>query len=83
MDQPRCGGAWEGISIWQGLIAYVEMSGGCQGCSMAGKTSRHGVMKILAEKFPQITDLNDVTDHSSGSKPFFQTETGNIPTFNS
>jgi Fe/S biogenesis protein NfuA len=64
-------------------IAYVEMSGGCQECSMAGKTLRHGVMKILAEKSPQITDLNDVTDHSSGSKLFFQTETGNIPTFNS
>ncbi|MFI5305483.1 MAG: NifU family protein [Nitrospiria bacterium] len=64
-------------------IAYVEMFGGCQGCSMAGKTLRHGVMKILAEKFPQITDLIDVTDHSSGSKPFFQTETGNIPTFKS
>ncbi len=64
-------------------IVYVEMSGGCQGCSMAGKTLRHGVMKILAEKFPQITDLIDVTDHSSGSKPFFQNETGNIPSFKS
>jgi Fe/S biogenesis protein NfuA len=62
-------------------IAYVEMSGGCQGCSMAGKTLRHGVMKILSEKFPQITDLIDVTDHHSGTKPYFQNETGNIPTF--
>jgi Fe/S biogenesis protein NfuA len=62
-------------------IAYVEMSGGCQGCSMAGKTLRHGVLKILSEKFPQITDLIDVTDHHSGTKPYFQNETGNIPTF--
>lgn len=64
-------------------IAYVEMSGGCQGCSMAGKTLRHGVMKILSEKFPQITELIDVTDHHSGTKPYFQNETGNIPTFKS
>lgn len=64
-------------------IAYVEMSGGCQGCSMAGKTLRHGVMKLIGEKFPQITDLIDVTDHSAGSKPFFQSETGDIPTFKS
>ncbi|MBI1823445.1 MAG: NifU family protein [Nitrospirae bacterium] len=64
-------------------IAYVEMSGGCQGCSMAGKTLRHGVMKILSEKFPQITELIDVTDHHSGTKPYFQSETGSIPTFKS
>jgi Fe/S biogenesis protein NfuA len=64
-------------------IAYVEMSGGCQGCSMAGKTLRHGVMKVLAERFPIITDLIDVTDHSAGSKPFFQSEAGDIPAFKS
>ncbi|MFI5304602.1 MAG: NifU family protein [Nitrospiria bacterium] len=64
-------------------IVYVEMSGGCQGCSMAGKTLRHGVMKILAEKFPEITDLIDITDHSAGSKPYFDSENGNIPTFKS
>jgi Fe/S biogenesis protein NfuA len=62
-------------------IAYVEMSGGCQGCSMAGKTLTHGVLRVLAEKFPQITDLIDVTDHSSGSKPFFSSDEGDLPTF--
>ncbi|HZR47647.1 MAG TPA: NifU family protein, partial [Candidatus Manganitrophaceae bacterium] len=41
-------------------IVYVEMSGGCQGCSMAGKTLHHGVIQILAERFPQITGLVDV-----------------------
>jgi Fe/S biogenesis protein NfuA len=64
-------------------IAYVEMSGGCQGCSMAGKTLRFGVMKILADKFPEITDLIDVTDHASGTRPFFSQEGGTIPTFKS
>ncbi|MHB8481700.1 MAG: NifU family protein [Nitrospiria bacterium] len=64
-------------------IVYVEMSGGCQGCGMANKTLRHGVMKILSEKFPQITDLIDVTDHSAGTNPFFNNEKGSIPTFKS
>jgi len=64
-------------------IAYVEMSGGCQGCSMAGKTLRHGVLKVLSERFPQITELIDVTNHSAGSNPFFNNQSGDIPTFKS
>ncbi len=62
-------------------IVYVEMSGGCQGCAMAGKTLHHGVIRILSEKFPQITGLVDTTNHTAGATPFFTTETGTIPTF--
>ena len=62
-------------------MAYVEMSGGCQGCSMAGKTLHNGVILILAERFPQITGLVDVTDHAAGASPFFTNENGAIPTF--
>lgn len=64
-------------------IVYVEMSGGCQGCAMADKTLHHGVIRILSEKFPQITGLVDVTDHSAGTSPFFSTPTGTVPTFKS
>lgn len=62
-------------------IVYVEMSGGCQGCAMAGKTLHHGVIRILSEKFPGITGLVDTTNHIAGATPFFTTETGTIPTF--
>lgn len=62
-------------------IVYVEMSGGCQGCAMAGKTLHHGVVQILSEKFPGIKGLVDVTDHSAGTNPFFTTSNGTVPTF--
>lgn len=62
-------------------IVYVEMSGGCQGCTMAGKTLHQGVIRILSEKFPEITGLVDVTDHSAGTNPFFTTAAGTLPTF--
>jgi len=52
-------------------VAYVEMSGGCQGCSMATKTLRNGIMRVLAEEFPELTDVVDVTDHAGGSTPYF------------
>lgn len=68
------------VNIKDNMI-YVEMSGGCQGCSMAGKTLHSGVIQILAERFPQITGLVDVTDHSAGTNPFFTNQTGAIPTF--
>lgn len=63
-------------------VAYVEMSGGCQGCSMATKTLRHGIMRVLAERFPELTDVVDVTDHSGGSNPYFTSDNqGASPTF--
>jgi len=62
-------------------IVYVEMSGGCQGCAMAGKTLHQGVIRILSEKFPQIVGLVDTTNHTAGITPFFTTEAGTIPTF--
>ena len=52
-------------------IAYVEMSGGCQGCSMATKTLRNGIMRVLADEFPELTDVVDTTDHSGGTNPYF------------
>jgi Fe/S biogenesis protein NfuA len=53
-------------------VAYVEMSGGCQGCSMATKTLREGIMRVLAQEFPELTGVVDTTDHASGSSPYFQ-----------
>lgn len=56
----------------QGTVAYVEMSGGCQGCSMATKTLREGIMRVLAHEFPELTGVVDTTDHASGSSPYFK-----------
>jgi Fe/S biogenesis protein NfuA len=53
-------------------VAYVEMSGGCQGCSMATKTLRDAIMRVLAQEFPELTGVVDTTDHASGSSPFFK-----------
>lgn len=53
-------------------IAYIKMSGGCQGCGMALQTLKKGVMVALKEAIPSITDLVDETDHSSGTNPFYE-----------
>ncbi|MDH5753519.1 MAG: NifU family protein [Deltaproteobacteria bacterium] len=56
----------------KGDQVFVEMGGGCQGCGMAKVTLRQGVEKRLKEVLPEISELIDVTDHSSGQNPFYQ-----------
>lgn len=51
---------------------FIEMSGGCQGCSASSATLRQGVERILREAFgDDIVHIYDVTDHGSGSNPYY------------
>ena len=51
---------------------YVQLAGGCQGCGMAAVTLKHGIERMLREAFPEIEDVIDVTDHLSGSSPYYE-----------
>lgn len=53
-------------------VAYIRMSGGCQGCGMARVTLKQGVERMLKEAVPEIQAVEDVTDHAAGSNPYFQ-----------
>lgn len=65
----------------QGDRAYVELGGGCQGCSMASVTLKQGVERIIKQTVPQIHEVIDVTDHAGGSNPFFQQSKGSASPF--
>ena len=52
--------------------AYLKFGGGCQGCGMINVTLKQGVEKILFEDVPEITKVMDVTDHASGTNPYYQ-----------
>ena len=54
-----------------GPIAYVEMSGGCQGCGMARATLSQGIAIAISDAVPEISEVVDVTDHMSGVNPYF------------
>ncbi|MGC2168787.1 MAG: NifU family protein [Acidimicrobiales bacterium] len=53
-------------------IAYIKLSGGCQGCSMSRLTLSQGIETMLKESIPEITQVLDVTDHASGVNPFYE-----------
>jgi Fe-S cluster biogenesis protein NfuA len=51
---------------------YLELSGGCQGCSASQATLKQGVERMLREKFgDDINEIIDVTDHESGVDPYY------------
>ena len=52
--------------------AYLRFGGGCQGCGMVNVTLKQGVERVIFEDVPQITKVLDVTDHASGTNPYYQ-----------
>ncbi len=64
------GGRIELVDV-QGTEIYMEMTGGCQGCSMSRMTLRQGVERMIRQHIPEVTVIHDVTDHSAGENPFY------------
>jgi Fe-S cluster biogenesis protein NfuA len=60
------------LSKIEGNTIFITMGGGCQGCSVAGDTLSFGIDKTLRENIPFLGAVIDLTDHSSGTNPFFQ-----------
>ena len=65
------GGMAELVSL-DGTVAFLRLSGGCQGCGMAQVTLSQGIERILRESLPEITEIVDVTDHASGADPYYE-----------
>ena len=53
-------------------VAYVRLSGGCQGCAMSRMTLSQGIETTLREEIPVLVGVVDVTDHASGANPFYE-----------
>jgi Fe/S biogenesis protein NfuA len=55
-------------------VAYIKLSGGCQGCAMSRLTLSQGIETSLREALDELTAVVDVTDHASGVNPFYTNE---------
>lgn len=51
--------------------AYLTMGGGCHGCSMSKMTMLEGVQTTLVDQVSGVVKVRDLTDHTSGSNPFY------------
>ncbi len=54
-----------------GGVAYLRLSGGCQGCAMSRMTLTQGIEAALREEVPEVTRVVDVTDHAGGANPYY------------
>jgi len=67
----RHGGRVELIDV-QDAVVMLRMGGGCQGCGMADVTLRQGIEGMLSQLVPDVRGIVDITDHTTGSNPYFQ-----------
>lgn len=56
----------------EGDTAYLRLSGGCQGCGLATVTLSQGIEVAMKSAVPEIQHVVDVTDHSAGQNPYFE-----------
>jgi NFU1 iron-sulfur cluster scaffold homolog, mitochondrial len=66
----RHGGRVELIDVQESIV-LLRMSGGCQGCGMASVTLRQGIEGMLTQYLPEVKGIVDITDHTSGTNPYF------------
>jgi Fe/S biogenesis protein NfuA len=52
--------------------AYLRMGGGCQGCGLAQVTLTQGIAVAITDAVEEINNVVDVTDHDSGSNPYYE-----------
>jgi len=65
------GGYAELVAV-EDSTAYLRLGGGCQGCAMAPVTLTQGIEVAITGAVPEITRVVDVTDHASGTNPYFE-----------
>ena len=53
------------------MDVYVEMGGGCQGCAASKATMKNGIEKTIREALPKVREVIDITDHSAGENPYY------------
>jgi Fe/S biogenesis protein NfuA len=65
------GGSAQLVAV-EDATAYVRLGGGCVGCGMATVTLSQGIEVAIKEAVPEITSVVDVTDHASGTNPYYE-----------
>ncbi len=59
------------VDVHSGKV-FLYFGGGCQGCSQASVTVKQGIEKLLLKECPELTSVEDITNHSVGTNPYFK-----------
>ena len=50
---------------------FITMGGGCQGCASSKATLKQGIEVAIKQAAPEIMHVIDMTDHTSGTNPYY------------
>jgi Fe/S biogenesis protein NfuA len=66
-------GGYISIDTYEEKAKSLKLSfgGGCHGCPSSIMTMKIGVENSLREKFPDLIEIEDATDHSTGTNPYY------------
>ena len=68
---PSHGGWVRLVKVEEGNV-FLQMSGGCQGCASSKATLQFGIEEAIRKVCPQVGEIIDVTDHTSGDNPYYR-----------
>jgi len=49
----------------------LQFGGGCHGCGMVDVTLKQGIETTLRQELPEVRQVVDATDHTSGENPYY------------
>ena len=56
-------------------VVYLRFGGGCAGCGMVSVTLKQGIEAAVLQLVPDVHRIVDVTDHASGTNPYYSPAT--------
>ena len=59
------------VEITEENAAILQFGGGCQGCAAVDMTLKHSVEATLLERIPELTSVNDQTDHTYTDNAYY------------
>ena len=59
------------VEVTEERDVVLQFGGGCHGCGMVDVTLKQGIETQLREAVPEIRQVLDATDHSTGSNPYY------------
>ncbi len=60
------------VEVLEDNIAVLQFGGGCQGCAAVDITLKQGVETSLMAQIPDLTAIQDATDHSMTENAYYQ-----------
>lgn len=64
------GGVVRMVDYTDGKV-LLAFGGGCHGCGMVDVTLKQGIETRIREAVPEVVEIVDTTDHSSGENPYY------------